>query len=114
MTNDRRPTLREGTTYDSPNYRWFAARHPRFLYVDRVVVAEAARGRGLAGLLYDDLLDQARRAGDPVLTCEIDLDPPNPASWTFHERRGFREVGRQAVQGGTKQVSLQVLPVSAG
>ncbi len=31
--------LREGVTYDSPNYRWFA-RYPTFIYVDRVVVSE--------------------------------------------------------------------------
>ena len=28
--------FREGTDYDSPNYRWFS-RYPIFLYIDRVV-----------------------------------------------------------------------------
>lgn len=105
--------LREGTSYDSVNYRWFAARHPRFLYVDRVVVDAAARGQGLADLLYDDLLAFARAAGVGLVTLEIDVLPPNPASARFHARRGFREAGRQAVQGGRKEVSLQILPLDA-
>ena len=29
--------------YDSPNFLWFRARHERFVYVDRIVVAAAAR-----------------------------------------------------------------------
>jgi predicted GNAT superfamily acetyltransferase len=36
--------FREGADYDSPNYRWFARHDPRFLYIDRVVVAAARRG----------------------------------------------------------------------
>src|SRR2546430_11931082 len=38
--------------YDSPNFLWFCARYPRFVYVDRIVVAASARGPGLARLLY--------------------------------------------------------------
>src|SRR5882672_6129089 len=34
--------------YDSPNFLWFCARYPRFVYVDRIVVASSARGRGHA------------------------------------------------------------------
>jgi predicted GNAT superfamily acetyltransferase len=105
--------FREGTSYDSVNYRWFAARYPRFLYVDRVVVDAAARGQGLADRLYDDLLALARAQGLERVTCEIDVAPPNPASSRFHARRGFREVGRQAVQDGKKEVSLQVLTLCA-
>src|SRR5262249_48530333 len=53
----------EGAAYASPNYLWFRARHARFVYIDRVVVAPAARGRGLARLLYADLFRHAARAG---------------------------------------------------
>src|SRR4051812_39088549 len=31
---------------DSPNFIWFHARYPRFVYVDRIVVPPSARGRG--------------------------------------------------------------------
>lgn len=106
--------LREGADYASPNYRWFAARHPRFLYIDRVVVAAAQRGSGLGAALYDDLFAQARAGGVPWLACEFDIDPPNPASARFHARFGFGEVGRQRVAGGKKEVSLQMARVFKG
>ncbi|HEX7916428.1 GNAT family N-acetyltransferase [Rudaea sp.] len=99
--------LREGADYDSPNYRWFAQRHAQFLYIDRIVVTANRQGHGLAAMLYDDLLAFARTAGVETLTCEFDLDPPNPASAKFHARCGFREVGTQWLGGGKKQVSLQ-------
>ena len=99
--------LREDTTYDSPNYRWFAARYSEFLYIDRVVVAGAQQGRGLGARLYEDLFAYARAAQIARLVCEFDLDPPNPASAHFHARHGFLEVGRQWL-GGKKQVSLQL------
>lgn len=101
--------FREGAAYDSPNYRWFAARYERFLYVDRVVVAGAFQGRGLGALLYADLFEQARRTGAVRVTCEFDIDPPNEASRRFHARYGFAEVGAQAVAGGRKTVSLQAV-----
>lgn len=105
--------LREGADYDSPNYRWFAQRHSRFLYIDRIVVAANRQGHGLAAMLYNDLLAFANTAGVETLTCEFDLDPPNPASAKFHARHGFREVGTQWLGGGKKQVSLQARTLSA-
>ncbi|HEY4118823.1 MAG TPA: GNAT family N-acetyltransferase [Byssovorax sp.] len=77
-----------------PNHAWFLARHPRFLYVDRVCVAEASRGRGLARALYADAFAAARAAGAPVVCCEVNLEPPNPGSDAFHAALGFAEVGR--------------------
>ncbi len=78
------------TDHDSVNFRWFAARYPSFLYVDRVVVCAARQGSGVGSLLYDDLFAFARGAGYERLTCEIDAEPPNPRSERFHERFGFR------------------------
>lgn len=101
--------LRPGAAYESPNYRWFCSRYAEFVYVDRIVVDAAARRDGLATLLYADLIARARAAGLPCVTCEFDIDPPNAASQRFHARLGFREVGTQAVAGGSKRVSLQVL-----
>lgn len=106
--------FREGTDYDSPNYRWFAQRYPRFLYVDRIVVAGAAQARGSGARLYRDVHAQALRDAVPWITCEFDSEPPNPASERFHARLGFREVGRQELHGGRKTVSLQALDVVAG
>lgn len=99
--------LREGAPYGSPNYRWFADRYPRFLYIDRVVVDAAFQGRRLGSLLYDDLFAHARSIAVPRVTCEFDIEPPNPVSARFHARFGFQEVGRQDVAGAAKAVSLQ-------
>lgn len=103
--------LREGCAYDSPNYRWFSARYERFLYVDRIVVAHSHHRRGIGEQLYADRFAFARRTGAMRVTCEIDVEPPNDASWHFHQRHGFEEAGTQRVAGGTKRVSLQVAPL---
>lgn len=104
--------FREGADYDSPNYRWFAARYPRFLYIDRVVVAPGRQGLGLGRRLYADLLAFARRTAAGLVTCEYDVEPPNEPSRRFHAAFGFREVGTQALGTAGKRVSLQVLEVA--
>jgi uncharacterized protein len=101
--------LRETATYDSPNFGWFAARYPRFLYIDRVVVSAAHQGQGLGRRLYDDLIAFARTTGTERVACEFDVDPPNPASERFHAGYGFVEVGTQHVGPARKRVSLRVL-----
>jgi Predicted acetyltransferase, GNAT superfamily len=106
--------FREGADYDSPNYRWFAQRHARFLYVDRVVVAGDAQAHGAGSRLYRDVYARASRDGVPLITCEFDIEPPNPASQRFHARLGFREIGRRQLDHGSKTVSLQALDVAAG
>ena len=94
----------EGTDYDSPNYLWFRARHSRFVYVDRIVVDPAMRKRGLAHRLYEDLFRHAADAGHDRVVCEVNSDPPNPASDAFHEALGFVEVGHAVLHGGAKTV----------
>lgn len=89
--------------YDGPNFLWFRARYERFVYVDRIAVASSARGAGLARALYEDLFQAVRAAGHADLVCEVNSDPPNPASDAFHARLGFAEVGRAELTNG-KQV----------
>lgn len=103
--------FREGVAYDSPNYLWFAQRYPRFLYVDRIVVAATHQGRRLGPLLYRDLFDAARAQGVDTVACEFYTSPPNEPSRRFHAAFGFQEVGSQWVAQGRKQVSLQVARV---
>ena len=67
-------------------------------------MAPCARGQGLARRLYADLFDHATRAGHEIVTCEINSDPPNPASDAFHTAMGFSEVGAAAIHGGSKMV----------
>lgn len=99
----------EGAAYDSQNYLWFAARYPQFLYVDRVVVDIGFQSRRLGTRLYEDLFAHARSTHVARVTCEFDIEPPNPVSAQFHRKFGFREVGRQNVAYADKAVSLQEL-----
>lgn len=96
-----------GASYDSVNYQWFDERYRGFLYIDRVVVAEAARGRGIGKRLYDDLIGFAAGRAE-CLACEVNERPPNPGSLRFHETLGFGIVGRQETEGGAKSVALMV------
>lgn len=94
----------QGARYDSPNFLWFRARYPRFVYVDRIVVASSARGRGLARRLYDDLFAHAVAAGHDRVVCEVNTQPPNPASDAFHAALGFIEVGTATIHEGSRTV----------
>lgn len=98
-------TFDQAADYDSPNFVWFRERYPAFVYVDRVVVADGARGRGLARRLYDDLFAAAKAAGHERIVCEVNSDPPNPASDAFHATLGFVPVGAAAILGGKKTVT---------
>ncbi len=104
--------FRDGSDYDSVNYRWFAERYQHFLYVDRIVIGSRFRGRGAGFELYRRVFDFARQTGVPLVTCEIDRDPPNLVSEQFHLRFGFAEVGRQRVPYAPKMVSMQLARVS--
>jgi uncharacterized protein len=93
-----------GTEYASENYRWFGERYERFLYLDRIAVAEAFRRRGLAGRMYDAMEQAAAVFGRMV--CEVNEQPPNLASLAFHERRGYVPVGRRDCGAGKVVVML--------
>ena len=92
-------------SYASPNFEWFQEHRERFVYIDRIIVAETARGLGVGRQLYQDLAEFAAPFAG-LLTCEVNIRPPNPGSITFHQRMGFREVGRQETEGGKKEVVL--------
>ena len=98
----------QGADYDSPNYQWFLQRYQRFVYVDRVVVAAAARGRGYARRLYEDLFCRAADAGHAHVVCEVNVQPPNPASDVFHAALGFAEIGSATIHNGAKSVRYLV------
>lgn len=94
--------IREGKVYDSINYLWFSKNYNHFLYVDRVVVSVNMQGKGLGHMLYQEVFEHSKRTGIPFVAAEIDVNPPNIGSLKFHEKFGFREVGKQTVADGKK------------
>ena len=87
---------------EGPNYAWFKARYGHFLYVDRIAVADAAQGRGVAHRLYTDLIAWAQSRGHPMLACEVNVRPPNPASDALHASLGFREITQRELPNGKR------------
>ena len=105
-----------GADYDSPNYRYFeqaraAGDLGEFRYVDRIVVATAAHRRGVGRRLYDAVFDHAREHDAATVTCEVNVEPPNPVSTAFHSSLGFVEVGRQSNYDGAVTVAFMTAPV---
>lgn len=86
-------TFDQSADYDSPNFLWFRDRFEQFVYIDRIVVDEQARGLGLARQLYAQLFDLVREAGHSLAACEVNSTPPNPGSDAFHAAMGFAEAG---------------------
>ncbi len=104
--------LQPGQLYQSLNYRWFSERYDQFVYVDRIAVSPEFKGRGIGRALYADVEKFALQVA-PVLTCEVNVIPPNPESMAFHQKLGFFEVGQQDTEGGKKRVSLLVKKLAA-
>lgn len=98
--------MRPGSNYPSENYRFFENRGSNSLYVDRIVIDATHRGNGLGRTLYDFVFRQARSEGRNEVTCEVNLDPPNPQSIAFHSRLGFEQVGEQPTKNGSVTVAL--------
>ena len=100
-----------GEDYRSLNYRWFSEKYASFVYIDRIVVAPQFNGLGIGRALYADVERATLVPGEagvvPILTCEVNLNPPNPGSVAFHTKLGFAEVGQLVADEG-KLVSLMV------
>ena len=97
--------LRPGLDYSSSNYAFFCRNYADFGYIDRVAVAESARRNGVASALYADF--EATLAGHvDVMTCEVNIRPPNESSMRYHELHGFVRVASQQTEGGRKEVAL--------
>lgn len=99
-----------GVDYASLNYAWFSRTFDRFVYLDRIAVDPAFRRYGIGRAFYAALVERARGAF-PRITCEVNIRPMNESSLAFHHSIGFREVGQQDTDGGSKTVSLLALPL---
>jgi len=94
--------------YDGGHFHWFRGRLHRFLYIDRVVVAETWRRHGLARMLYEEVFKRAIYLGHTRVVCEVNLRPPNPVSDKFHQTLGFHEIGRATINDDAKTVRYLV------
>jgi len=78
-----------GYAYAGP----FRARQAyRYMVEDSIYVAPGARGRGLAGLLLDALIDGCERMGLRQMVAVIG-DSENLGSIALHRSRGFTDAG---------------------
>ncbi len=76
--------LGPGQLYQSDNYTWLEQRFKNYCYVDRIMVAENVKRAGLGRLLYTELENYAKEEGRDLLLCEVNVEPPNPQSLSFH------------------------------
>jgi hypothetical protein len=100
-------TFTAGAAYDGENFGWFSDRYGAFCYLDRVVIHEDFRRRGLGSYVYDEL---ESTCGRPLFALEVNIDPPNEASLAFHRARGFVEVGQRVSGGHLVSMFLKPLP----
>ncbi len=92
--------LDQDAVYASVNFAWFKAQFSRFVYIDRIIVAESARGRGHARSMYEELFDAARAQGHQQVCAEVNKIPANPQSDAFHAALGFVVIGEADLAGG--------------
>jgi predicted GNAT superfamily acetyltransferase len=100
-------TVAAGSPYDGENFGWFSDRFGDFCYLDRVVLHEDFRRRGLGTQVYDELESSC---GRPLFALEVNLDPPNQGSLAFHRARDFAEVGQRVSDGHLVSMFLKTLP----
>ena len=93
--------------YNSVNYQWFDQHYDDFAYIDRIVVRDGSRGRGLGTLLYENLFAWAISQQIGNIVCEYNVEPLNEASQKFHDVLGFQEVSLKRI-GQAKRVSMQL------
>lgn len=67
------------------------------LYLSRIAVHDAARGRGVGSALLEYVLDEGRRRRCP--RCVLEVAPERAAAaYALYERHGFRETDRRLVR----------------
>ena len=94
-------------SYGGEEFAWFKQRTQNFVYVDQVALAPSYRGRGIGSMLYSELERWGSKQQCASLNCEVNLDPPNPASMAFHTSYGFIQIGRMHTSDGRHVALLQ-------
>ena len=89
--------MREGTTYQSENYKFISSKYDHFLYVDRIAIQSNYRRQGLAKKIYNKVIEDGKKLELDIL-CEVNTRPRNDISLAFHKKMGFKEIGTQDFQ----------------
>ena len=92
--------FREGSSYSSLNYKFFSKNETKFLYIDRVVIKDAYRRKGIGLNLYQYIESIAMEENIP-LCCEVNTKPLNKVSIDFHTNFGFKEIGNYDSRTGS-------------
>jgi predicted GNAT superfamily acetyltransferase len=87
--------LRENSKYQSFNYKFFSELERKFLYIDRVIVKESERNKGVGKYVYEHLFQSAKKDNIPIC-CEVNTQPVNKISLNFHSSLGFKRVGEHS------------------
>jgi len=85
--------FREGSDYSSKNYKFFTNNEEHFIYIDRIVIKQEYRRKGIANHLYSSIEVIANELGFP-LCCEVNTFPENKPSLEFHKKFGFVSIGK--------------------
>lgn len=86
--------FREGTSYWSENYKYFAKGLKSFLYIDRIAIDQNYRRKGLGKSMYKDIFSNAHHENLRV-TAEVNTKPKNQISLDFHNNMGFEQIGER-------------------
>ena len=84
--------FREGSNYQSVNYKFFSKTETKFLYIDRVVIKDLHRRKGIGKYLYSYIESISIYENIP-LCCEVNIEPLNQPSIDFHINFGFHKIG---------------------
>ena len=84
--------FKEKSDYSSKNYKFFSDNEESFIYIDRVVIKEEYRRKGIANSFYYSIEQIASKLKSP-LCCEVNTFPINEPSLEFHNKFGFLKVG---------------------
>ena len=82
--------------YNSEHYQWFNDKYDSFIYVDRIIFNKSYQNQGYGTAFYDDLINSIKNTSLDI-ACEINTQPYNKQSINFHNKYGFKEVGRKDI-----------------
>lgn len=104
--------VREYADCRGANFLWFKQRYDRFVYIDRIVVANTYRRHGLGRVFYSDVQSFAEPRV-PMLACAVFLEPRDDVAVLFHGTYGFNQMGQQVAPDSGRRVGLLGKPLDS-